>query len=91
MARINMELCNSTRSIKYICKYVKKESGQAAFSLENEWDEVTNLLGESYVSTFMKDIRLSCTSLSMSKTVNEFILQPLMLHIKYKTVQKPLL
>jgi len=36
MAQINVKLCYSVKSIKYICKYVNKCSDQAAFGLENE-------------------------------------------------------
>lgn len=36
---ISVEFCNSVKSIKYICKYVKKGSDQAAFAIENNNDE----------------------------------------------------
>lgn len=35
-AHINVEMCNSVESIKYICKYVNKGSDQATFALRNE-------------------------------------------------------
>ncbi|XP_044597781.1 uncharacterized protein LOC123274285, partial [Cotesia glomerata] len=34
-AHINVEVCNSVKSIKYICKYVNKSSDMAVFGLEN--------------------------------------------------------
>lgn len=35
-----MEICNSIKSIKYICKYINKGTDQAAFALENNIDEI---------------------------------------------------
>ena len=40
-AHINVEYCNSVKSIKYICKYVTKGSDMAVFSLQNPNDEIT--------------------------------------------------
>ncbi|GFU82926.1 ATP-dependent DNA helicase [Trichonephila clavipes] len=40
-AHINVEFCNSVKSMKYICKYVNKETDQATFSVEDQ-DEVTS-------------------------------------------------
>ncbi|GFY23468.1 uncharacterized protein LOC104236095 [Trichonephila clavipes] len=44
-AHINVEYCNSVKSIKYICKYVTKGSDAAMFAVANEManqlDEVT--------------------------------------------------
>jgi len=52
MAHINVELCNSVKSIKYICKYVNKGSDQAAFCLENEQDEISKYDTGRYISSF---------------------------------------
>ncbi|KMQ85421.1 dna helicase, partial [Lasius niger] len=50
-AHINVEYCNSVKSIKYICKYVNKGSDQAAFSLENQKDEVKMYENGRYISS----------------------------------------
>ncbi|RCN34924.1 hypothetical protein ANCCAN_19224 [Ancylostoma caninum] len=53
-AHINVEYCNSVKSIKYICKYVNKGSDVAAFRLENEngaLDEIMQYLMGRYAST----------------------------------------
>jgi len=51
MAHINVELCNSVKSIKFICKYVNKGSDQAAFCLENEQDEISKYEAGRYISS----------------------------------------
>ncbi|KIH55918.1 hypothetical protein ANCDUO_13912 [Ancylostoma duodenale] len=53
-AHINVEYCNSVKSIKYICKYVNKGSDMAVFRLENEngaLDEIMQYLMGRYAST----------------------------------------
>ncbi|KIH53763.1 hypothetical protein ANCDUO_16097, partial [Ancylostoma duodenale] len=53
-AHINVEYCNSVKSIKYICKYVNKGSNMAVFRLENEnevLDEIMQYLMGRYTST----------------------------------------
>lgn len=35
-AHLNVEYCNSVKSIKYICKYVNKGSDQAVFGFEKD-------------------------------------------------------
>ncbi|XP_077273719.1 uncharacterized protein LOC143903730 [Temnothorax americanus] len=50
-AHINVELCNSVKSIKYICKYVNKGSDQAVFALESEKDEVKMYESGRYISS----------------------------------------
>lgn len=50
-AHINVEFCNSVKSIKYICKYVNKGSDQAAFALENKKDQVTLYESGRYLSS----------------------------------------
>lgn len=54
-AHINVEMCNSVKSIKYICKYVNKGSDQAAFALEktnvNANDEIKNYESGRYISS----------------------------------------
>ena len=52
--------CNSIKSIKYICKYVNKGSDQAAFRLENEWDEVSKYESGRYISTSEAAWRIFC-------------------------------
>ncbi|KIH67100.1 hypothetical protein ANCDUO_02572, partial [Ancylostoma duodenale] len=53
-AHINVEYCNSGKSIKYICKYVNKGSDMAVFRLENEngaLDEIMQYLMGRYTNT----------------------------------------
>ncbi|PAA84583.1 hypothetical protein BOX15_Mlig017082g4 [Macrostomum lignano] len=53
-AHINVEYCNSVKSIKYICKYVNKGSDQAVFGLERqgaERDEVARYESGRYISS----------------------------------------
>ncbi|GFQ81851.1 ATP-dependent DNA helicase [Trichonephila clavata] len=54
-AHINVEYCNSVKSIKYICKYVTKGSDAAMFAVANEMpnrlDEVTTYQQGRYISS----------------------------------------
>lgn len=52
-AHINVEYCNSVKSIKYICKYVNKGSDMAVFGVanENRNDEITQYQMGRYVSS----------------------------------------
>lgn len=50
-AHINVELCSSIKSIKYICKYVNKGSDLAVFGIQNANDEVTSYQNGRYIST----------------------------------------
>lgn len=50
-AHINVELCSSVKSIKYVCKYVNKGSDQATFSLQNRQDEIEMYQSGRYIST----------------------------------------
>lgn len=52
-AHINVEYCNSVKSIKYICKYVNKGSDMAVFGVagSNTNDEITQFQMGRYIST----------------------------------------
>lgn len=50
-AHINVEYCNSVKSIKYICKYVNKGSDMALFAVTNANDEVSQYQMGRYVSS----------------------------------------
>jgi len=52
-AHINVEFCQSVKSIKYICKYVNKGSDAAMFGLQSDThrDEVSQYLAARYISS----------------------------------------
>lgn len=50
-AHINVELCSSVKSIKYICKYVNKGSDQATYAIENQQDEILIFQSGRYISS----------------------------------------
>ncbi|XP_036340118.1 uncharacterized protein LOC118749422 [Rhagoletis pomonella] len=52
-AHINVEYCNSVKSIKYICKYVNKGSDMAIFGVagDNRNDEITQYQMGRYISS----------------------------------------
>uniref|UniRef100_A0A0L8FX41 ATP-dependent DNA helicase n=1 Tax=Octopus bimaculoides TaxID=37653 RepID=A0A0L8FX41_OCTBM len=52
-AHINIEFCNSVKSIKYVCKCVNKGSDAAVFALQQQYcqDEVTHYQVGRYISS----------------------------------------
>lgn len=46
---VNVEICHSVKSIKYICAYINKVSDQAAFTIENNKDEVAKYEAGRYI------------------------------------------
>lgn len=50
-AHINIEICTSVKSIKYVCKYINKGTDQAAFVIHNERNEVLFYQSGRYISS----------------------------------------
>ncbi|XP_055845040.1 uncharacterized protein LOC129911312 [Episyrphus balteatus] len=52
-AHINVEICNSVKSIKYICKYINKGSDMAVFGVpnQNKNDEIDQYQMGRYISS----------------------------------------
>ncbi|XP_044741944.1 uncharacterized protein LOC123302915 [Chrysoperla carnea] len=62
-AHINVEYCNSVKSIKYICNYLNKGSDQAAFIVE-DFDEVKKYQAKvRYISSSEAVWRILCFSI----------------------------
>ncbi|XP_044591373.1 uncharacterized protein LOC123269604 [Cotesia glomerata] len=61
-AHINVEYCNSVKSIKYICNYLNKGSDQAAFTVE-DFDEVKKYQAGRYISSSEAVWRILCFSI----------------------------
>ncbi|CAH0393878.1 unnamed protein product [Bemisia tabaci] len=59
-AHVNVEICNSVKSIKYICKYINKGSDLASFAIENKFDEVTRYECGRYISSAEAAWRILC-------------------------------
>lgn len=61
-AHINVEYCNSVKSIKYICKYIHKGSDMAMFELDskNNHDEIKLYQLGRYISTNEAFWRIFC-------------------------------
>ena len=55
---INVEICSSIRSIKYLYKYVYKGHDRVIVSIRDEQDEITNYLNARYVSAIESCWRL---------------------------------
>jgi len=47
---INVEICSSIRSVKYLYKYVYKGHDRIIATIENQYDEITKYLNARYVS-----------------------------------------
>ena len=50
-AHINVEICSSVESIKYVLKYIHKGDDRATFGVRNERDEVTRFQSGRYISS----------------------------------------
>ena len=50
-SHINVEFCNSVKSVKYITKYINKGSDAVMYAVENELDEVTKFELARYIGS----------------------------------------
>lgn len=64
-AHINVEYCNSVKSIKYICKYVNKGSDMAVFGVSAE-NRVTDEITQFQIARYISSNEAVCSSSSSS-------------------------